>query len=183
MKKTYFNSTSISYIAMFVALLSVLGGVSIPIGPISITLGTLGVYLVGALLDTKYSIVTILIYILMGALGLPVFSNFTGGVAKLVGPTGGYIFGYIFCVAIQGLMTSKRKDKKRVYPVSMLLGTVFIYLFGTIWFLVVANGKYTLGQVMMICVVPFLLGDAIKIIVSSMIGIRFRKSLDDYFVK
>ena len=176
--KKFFTTTSISYIALFVAFLAILGGISIPIGPVSIALGSLGVYLVSALLNTPYALVTVCIYILMGALGLPVFSNFQGGIAKLVGPTGGYILGFILCALIESILITKLKTKKWIYPVSMLAGTFLIYIFGTTWFLIVANGKYDFWQVLMICVIPFIPLDLVKIVVASLIGMRFRKNID-----
>ena len=176
--KKFFNTTSISYIALFIAFLAILGGISIPIGPISITLGSLGVYLVSSLLSTPYAVVTIGLYILMGALGLPVFSNFEGGIAKLLGPTGGYILGFLLCAFVESFLISKFKNKKWIFPISMLIGTLVIYLFGTLWFLVIANGKYDFWQILMICVIPFIPLDLVKIVIASLVGMRFRKYID-----
>ena len=95
MKKTINYMTTC---AILVGIICVLGGISIPIGPVSITLATLGVYLVGCLVKPKYALLVIACYIALGAMGLPVFSNWSGGIAKLIGPTGGYILGYLVCV-------------------------------------------------------------------------------------
>lgn len=174
------KTKTICFVALFSALLCVLAPISIPMVPVAITLGTLGVYIIGALLDWKRGPLVIIIYIVIGGLGLPVFSSYSGGLGKLVGPTGGYIFGYILCVLLQSIITTKYKYIKWVYPLSMIGGTALIYLFGTTYFMVVMDGKYTIAQALLACVIPFLIGDTIKIIIASIIGIRLRKRVDTF---
>ncbi len=174
MKKTInYMTTS----AILIAIVCVLGGISIPIGPVSITLATLGVYLVGCLVKPKYALTIIACYIVLGALGLPVFSNWTGGIAKLIGPTGGYILGYLICVLVQSIIITKFKNKLWVYFIATIIGTIFIYLFGTLYFMVSTN-NFNVGPVLMITMVPFLPLDTIKIIVAPLVSFKLRKILD-----
>ncbi len=175
------KTKKLAIVAIFAASLCLIAPFSIPIGPVPITLATFGVYLIGSFFDTKTSLLIILIYILLGAMGLPVFSNYYGGITRIVGPTGGYIIGYIFCVIIESLLIKLFKNKKWSYPVSMFFGTLFIYLFGTTWFLFQMNETYTIGKALALCVIPFLPGDSIKIVIATMITILCKKRLESVF--
>ncbi|NLT12968.1 MAG: biotin transporter BioY, partial [Clostridiales bacterium] len=93
----------------------------------------------------------------------------------LVGPTGGFLIGYIPCALIIGLLVDKLEKKLWIYPVSMVLGTAVLYAFGTVWFMV--SLKYTLAAALVACVVPFLPGDAAKIVLASVIAPALRKLL------
>lgn len=170
----------ICFVAMFSAILCVLAPLSIPIGPVSITLATLGVYLISALLDFKLAPLVVIIYIVLGIIGLPVFSNFSSGVGIILGPTGGYIIGYILGSLIEALLITFNSNKKWMYPVAMVLATVAIYAFGSVWFYIQLHEKYTVTQVLLTCVTPFLLFDTIKIIIASLISINSRKTIDKY---
>lgn len=173
------NTTrNIAFIALFTALICVLAPFSIPMVPVPITLATLAVYIIGALLDYKRAPICVVLYILIGMMGVPVFSNFTGGLAKLVGPTGGFIFGYIIGVFVQSLLTTWKKDHFYIYPIAMLAGTIFIYAFGLIWFLIYKGSDTTIPAALMACVVPFLPGDAIKIVVATLASFKLRKPID-----
>lgn len=173
------NTTrNIAFIALFSAILCVLAPISIPMVPVPITLATLAVYIIGALLDYKRAPICVIIYILIGMMGLPVFSNYTGGIAKLIGPTGGFIFGYVIGVFIQALLTTWKKETVWMYPVAMVIATIFIYGFGLIWFLISMGSDYTFQKALMACVVPFLPGDAIKITVATLVSFKLRKPLD-----
>ena len=174
MKKTINYMTKC---AILVAIICVLAGISIPIGPVSITLATLGVYLVGCLVKPKYALLVIACYIALGAMGLPVFSNWSGGIAKLIGPTGGYILGYLVCVLVQSMIITRFKNKLWVYFVATLFGTVFIYFFGTLYFMVSTN-NFNLGPVLMVTMVPFLPLDTVKIIVAPLVSYKLRNVLD-----
>lgn len=173
------NSTRyVCTVAVFTALMCAIAPISIPMVPVSITLATLMVYLVSALFPANISVVVVLLYILLGSLGLPVFSNFSSGFAVLLGPTGGFIFGYILAALAESLLISFFKNRKWMFPVAMVVATIIIYSFGSAWFMVYMNGKYSFAKTMMACVVPFLLGDSLKIVVSSIVGIRLRKTFD-----
>lgn len=161
---------SICLVGVFTALMCVLSPLSIPLDPVSITLATLVIYIIGATFDYKIAVLPVVLYLLLGMAGLPVFSKFQGGIQVLFGPTGGYLFGYIPCVFLISLLTSKFPNKKWLYPIAMIIGTVVLYAFGTLWFVLYL--KYDIYKALLVCVVPFLPGDTFKIAVACLIGIR-----------
>lgn len=175
------TTRNITFVALFTAFLCVLAPLSIPIQPVPITLATLAVYVIGALLDYKRAPICVFLYIVIGALGLPVFSNYTGGIAKLLSPTGGFIVGYLFGVLAQSLLTTLKKDKFYIYPIAMVVSTIVIYAFGVAWFILVYLQKgetKSLSAVLAACVTPFLLGDALKIVAASLASFKLRKPLE-----
>lgn len=143
--------------------------------PVPLSLATFVIYIAAASINWKTGTLAVVLYLLIGMIGLPVFSGFTGGVQKLVGPTGGFLIGYIPCALVIGLLVDRFENKKWLYPVSMVLGTAVLYAFGTVWFMV--SLKYTLAAALVACVVPFLLGDAVKIVLASVIAPALRKLL------
>ena len=158
--------------ALFAALLCICSPISIPIGPIPISLATLAVYFIGAVLGCVDGTIAVAVYLLLGAVGLPVFSNFEGGIQKLIGVTGGYLIGYLPCVAIVGLAADKFRAKRWLIVPAMIVGTALLYALGTVWFMITTHR--TLAESMTLCVVPFLPGDALKIAVASAAGIPLR---------
>lgn len=164
--------------ALFAALLCVAAPFSLQIGPVPISLATLAVYFTAMSAKLSIALPATAVYILLGAVGVPVFSGFEGGFQKLVGVTGGYIIGYIPCVLVIGLLL-KFCDKKIMLPISCIVGTAVLYAFGTAWFLVL-TGKgvlYALG----VCVVPFLLGDAVKIAAACGLTLVIKPRLEKIF--
>lgn len=149
--------------ALFAAILCVICPISIPIGAIPITFSLLVIYLAGGLLGPGYGTLAVLVYLALGAVGLPVFSKFSGGVAALIGPTGGYLIGYLPCVAVVGI--SRRHP--RLFPVLSVAGLAVCYLFGTIWLSVSAGTPF--GAALKVAVLPFLPFDAIKIAMASLL--------------
>lgn len=147
------------------ALLCVSAPWAIQIGPVPITLATLAIYLIGAVAGEKYGTVSVMIYILLGMVGLPVFSGFAGGFSRIAGVTGGYIIGYIPCVYICGLIIRRAKGRFVAYPIAMVMGTVALYLLGTLWYIIQTGNTFI--SALVVCVVPFLPGDIIKIILAS----------------
>ena len=128
-----------TFIALFAALMCVISPFSLPIGPVPISLATLVVYIVASFLDYKRAPVVVLVYILIGICGLPVFSSFSGGIGKIIGPTGGYIIGYFFLAIIESVLITIFRKKKWVYPLAMIAGTLVLYIFGTAWFMVLTE--------------------------------------------
>lgn len=161
---------SICLVGVFTALMCVLSPLSIPLDPVSITLATLVIYIIGATFDYKIAVLPVVLYLLLGMAGLPVFSKFQGGIQVLFGPTGGYLFGYIPCVFLISLLISKFPNKKWLYPIAMIIGTIVLYAFGTLWFVLYL--KYDIYKALLVCAVPFLPGDTFKIAVACLIGIR-----------
>lgn len=150
--------------AMFAAILCIVCPISIPItGLVPITFSLLAIYLAGGLLGSGCGTLAVLIYLALGAAGLPVFSKFSGGVAALIGPTGGYLIGYIPCVAITGI--SRRHP--RLFPLLSAAGLAVCYLFGTIWLSISTGNPF--GAALKVAVLPFLPFDAIKIVMASLL--------------
>lgn len=164
------------FVALLAAVICVCAPLSLPVGPVSMTLATFAVYVAAGVCNYKIGTLATLLYIVLGAVGLPVFSGFSGGFGHLVGPTGGYLLGYVLCALLIGLMLDKIKWTPRfLIPLSLLCGTVLCYTFGTLWFMYTMH----MGLVasLLVCVVPFLLTDAIKIIVASLLIARLRPLL------
>ena len=155
--KTY----EITMTALMAAVTCILAPLSIPIGPVPISFTNLAIYLSLYLLGWKKGTISYLIYLLLGLVGLPVFSGFTGGPSKLAGPTGGYIIGFIVMAWIQ--------------LIGMIVGTIICYLFGTIWFCLVAN--YTFKAALAVCVIPFIPADLVKMIIAMIIGPMIKKRI------
>ena len=164
-----------SAIALMTALFCILGPMSIPIGAIPISFTNFVAFLAVYLLGTKLGTLSYLVYLLLGTTGLPVFSSYTGGFAKLIGPTGGYLIGFIFTSVISGIFIKKYHGKALFSILGMGLGMLVAYLFGTAWFIMEAD--CTLWYALTACVFPFLLGDALKILLASNIGPLIRNAL------
>lgn len=162
-------------IGLMAAIICVLGPLSIPIGPVPISFTNLAIYFALYLLGTKKGTISYLIYMLLGLVGLPVFSGATGGVQKLFGVTGGYIFGFIWMAIISGIFIEKWQDKYYMHLIGMVLGTAVCYLFGTVWFVLLA--KCSVAYALGICVFPFIPGDVIKMVIAIVLGSQIRKRL------
>ena len=122
-----------------------------------------------ALLGLKNGTITVLVYILLGAIGLPVFSGFKSGAAVLLGTTGGYIIGFLFSAIVVGLILKFFGKSTLVMFISMIIGLIVCYIFGTIWFMIVYmknTGDIGLVSVLSWCVIPFIIPDIIKIILA-----------------
>lgn len=171
--------TDIVYVALFTAIISVLAQISIPLGVIvPFTLQTLGVFITSAMLGWKRGTLSVILYVLLGAIGVPVFAGFSGGVSALFGPTGGYIIGFIFTALAVGFMTDKLGRKLWVLAVSMVVGLILCYIFGTAWFIILYNiqgNAMDLMTALGYCVFPFLIADGLKIIVAAVLVNRLDK--------
>lgn len=159
------NLLNLVYVAMFAAIITICAQIQIPTA-VPFTLQTLGVFVASAMLGWKRGTLSVAVYIVLGLIGVPVFAGFSGGVGVLFGLTGGYIIGFLFTAFIVGFMCDKLGRKLWVLALSMALGLLACYVFGTVWFMLIYN--YTMGSISLVsalgmCVVPFLLFDAIKI--------------------
>lgn len=161
--------------AVMAAVTCVVSPFSLNVGPIPISLCTLALYLSVYLLGWKRGALSCLIYILLGLVGMPVFSNFSGGLAKVAGPTGGYIVGYLPMVIVAGLFVAW-SDKRLVQLLGMILSTALLYLLGTAWYCF--QSQTPVADAVMLCVIPFLPGDLIKMGVTIAIGPNIRKRLE-----
>lgn len=170
------NSTlQLVYCALFAALIAVLAQLSLPIGPVPISLATFGIMLCGLLLGWKYGAVAVGVYILLGLVGVPVFAGFRSGAATLAGATGGYIVGYLPCAMISGLSIHALQKDYLGRCLLMEIGTVVCYALGTAWFMHVTGNTWWAS--MGICVAPFLPGDAAKILLAAFLAPRLRKAV------
>ncbi len=173
----------ICYMAMFVAIITVCAWISIPIGEIPVTLQTMGVCLAAGFLGWKRGTIAVAVYLLLGLCGVPVFSGFTGGFAKLTLPTGGYLVGFLFTAAIVGAVSDFAKIRQfwgrtAVLVAAMALGIAVCYAFGTAWFMMLyknADKTITVAGALMMCVVPYLLPDLVKIAAASVLVVRLKK--------
>ena len=164
-------------IALFAALTAICSWISIPTS-IPFTLQTFAVFVAVGLLGGKRGTLAVLVYILLGAVGLPVFAGFSGGIGILLGSTGGYIIGFLGSALIMWGMEKLWGSKAWVQIVSMLAGLLVCYAFGTAWFTVVytsANGAVTLLTVLGWCVFPFIPFDLLKIALAFVITNRLRR--------
>ena len=173
------KTRDMSLIAVMAALICVAGPLSLPIGPVPISLATFAVYLAGAVLGWKRGTLAVVVYLLIGLVGVPVFSGFSGGLQKLIGVTGGYLVGYLPCALIMGLgvqdADAGKARPKWLLPLFMVIGTAVLYIIGTAWFMIQTGN--TLGASMGMCVVPFLPGDVIKMIAASLLAWPIRAAI------
>lgn len=171
------KTVSLALISIMAAITCILGPLSIviPISPVPISLTNLAIYLTVIILGCKKGTISYLIYLLIGFVGLPVFSNFSSGPAKLLGPTGGYLIGFIFMAFISGLFVDRFRGKTHMYIVGMVLGTVVTYVIGTGWLAYQIHSSF--GAALSLGVFPFIPGDMIKIVIATILGTTIKKQL------
>lgn len=143
----------------------------LPFSPVGITLGSFLLYLTGLLLGPKLGCISVVLYLCMGFVGLPVFSGYTAGVGVLLGPTGGFLLGYLFCVAIVGGFSGKAGKKKGItfFVTGMIAGTLILYITGTLWFCFIYGDGASFRDAAVACVLPFLPFDIVKIVLATVL--------------
>jgi len=171
--------------ALFAALMAVCSQIMIPLpSPVPINLGLLAVWICGGLLGAKKGAISVLVYILLGAVGVPVFAGFNAGLGALAGPTGGYIIGYLPSVILFALLTERAavswRNRKSVTGFLLLVAgglpaMVACYAPGTAWFMFITG--MGLIEALVLCVFPFIPGDVLKIIAAVFICEALRKRL------
>ena len=164
------------YIGLSAAIIVICSWIAIPFA-VPITLQTLAICLVSGLFGAKRGSLAVLIYILLGAIGIPVFTGFKGGIGVLFASTGGYIIGFVFTALIAGAVSDKT-NKTWAVLLSMIIGVVVCYAFGTIWFAFIyakENTPQSLGTILSICVFPFLIPDAIKITIAAFLTTKLKR--------
>lgn len=165
------------YIAIMAAIITICSWIAIP-GTVPVTLQTMGVFTAVGLLGGKRGTLAVLVYILLGAVGLPVFAGFTGGIGIILGTTGGYIVGFLFSALVMWGMEKLFGRGKTALAVSMAAGLLVCYAVGTVWFMAVYAGNVGpvgLGTVLGWCVIPFIIPDLIKIALSLFLTNRLKK--------
>lgn len=172
-----FSVKQLALVGLMAAVICILAPFSlpIPISPVPISLGFLAIYFVLTVLGLKLGFISVVIYILLGLVGLPVFTGFTGGPGKLFGPTGGYIIGYLFMALICGFFIDKWDNRLLPSILGMIMGTAVCYLFGSIW--LAYQASYTLPQALWAGVIPYIPGDLVKLILAMTLGRQVRRRL------
>ena len=169
---------NLAYIALMAALMAICAWITLPIGPVPFTMQTFGVFVAVGLLGGRRGTIAVLVYILLGAVGLPVFAGFNSGPSVLLGPTGGYLIGYLVGALLCWAITAKLGTATKVLAPAMILGLIVCYAFGTIWFLQVYTGggsAATLTGALAMCVFPFVIPDLVKIALAVLITNRVGK--------
>ena len=178
-KSKKISPADIAYVSAAAALITVCAWISIP-AAVSFTLQTFAVFLVLGVLGGARGAAAVAVYVAMGALGLPVFAGFKGGVGALLGMTGGYIFGFIFSAGFYWLVTALRRDSLPSRIIGSVGGLLICYALGTAWFVAVytrENGAITVASALSMCVLPFLPFDAIKLALAVPLAAAVKKRL------
>ena len=167
--KSKMSVRDICYAGLFAAVIAVMAQISIPM-PLGVpmTMQTFAITLAAVVLGAKLSALSSLIYLILGAVGIPVLANFSGGFDKFVGPTGGFLISFPLMAFIIGWGAEHRKDFKGAYVLALILGTVVNYVVGVALFCVVTNGSVAAG--ITACVLPFIPTAIIKAVLASVIG-------------
>ena len=165
-KNTKMKTIDMVYAALFAVLIAVCAWVTFPIGTIPLTMQTFGISCTLGLLGGRRGSMAVLVYILLGAIGAPVFAGFGGGIGVLLNTTGGYILGFLAEALVYWLVTGLCCNRLWSQAVGMLAGLLACYMFGTAWFMVLyarTSGPIGLATALGWCVLPYILPDLIKI--------------------
>ena len=174
--KKKFTTYQMAVTALMAAVMCVLGPLSVPIGEVPISLTNLVICLAVWLLGPKFGTLSVAVYLLLGAAGLPVFSGYGAGLAKLAGPTGGYLIGFLPMAFLGGLVIEKTKGQPVLSALGLVAGIAVSYALGTAW--LVFQMGCTLGYALTVCVYPFILFDLVKVVLSVAVGALLRKRLE-----
>ena len=176
-----FSAKDMAYIAVFTALLAVCSWIAIPMPwGVAYTLQTLGVFLAVGVLGGKRGTLAVVVYLLLGAMGVPVFSGFRGGPGVLLGTTGGYILGFLVSALLYWAVTARFGSRPGVMAAAMVLGLVVCYGFGTAWFLAAyarTTGPVGLWTALGLCVFPFIVPDLAKLALALALSRRLARYL------
>ena len=172
----FWSARTLTEVALSAALLVVCSLISVP-AAVPFTLQTFGVFVILVILGWKKGCAAILLYILLGLIGLPVFSGAKGGPAALFGPTGGYILGFLLTGLCYWLYERLGHERVPLQALSLLLGLALCYTFGTAWFVHVYTGEITLARALALCVWPFIVPGRMKLALALLVGGRVRKAL------
>ena len=175
MKNQKITTYQMAVTAVMAAVLCVLGPLTVPIGAIPISLANFVICLTAWLLGPKFGTLSVAVYLCIGLIGVPVFSGYGAGLAKIAGPTGGYLVGYLLLALIGGLFIEKSNGNLVVSGIGLVLGDAACYVLGTAWF--VFQMQCELGYALSVCVYPFIALDLAKIVVSCVVGALLRKRL------
>ena len=168
-------------LASLMAALTAVGAyIHVPIGPVPIVLSTLFVILSGLLLGSRWGVTSMGLYLLVGAIGIPVFAGGKGGLAHFFGPTGGYLFGYVLASWVTGFISEKSRGLLILDILAVLVGSLVIYGLGVPWLKMITQMSWT--KTLIVGMVPFLIGDAIKAAVAVVLARSARPVLKRQFI-
>ena len=166
----------ITLIALFTALISVCAQITIPIQPVPITGAIIGIFITGAVLEKKQGIIVGIVYLLLGAVGIPVFTGFGAGISSIIGPTGGYLITYPIMIYLIAWCIEKFKKENIVFlAIYMIFSLVPCYLVGTIWLAI--SCKMGVYQAILAGVAPFVIFDVMKGILGAIIAVAINRAL------
>lgn len=168
-------------IAQSAAVMAVCSWIAVP-ASVPFTLQMLGVFLSVGLLGVRNGTISVILYLLLGAAGLPVFSGFSGGIGHMLGPTGGYIIGFLFSALVMWLIECLFGRGMVTFVLSMVAGLLVCYAFGTAWFIIVytkSNGNIGVMTALAWCVLPYLIPDALKIALAADLTRRIRPLMNN----
>ena len=163
------------YASLFAALTAVGAFIAIPIGPVPIVLQNMFVFLAGLLLGSRWGLASVAVYLLAGACGLPVFAGGLGGIGRLIGPTGGYLIGYLPTVFLIGKISARTHPNLVFDVLAMICGSLVLYACGITWLKLITG--MTLAKALAVGMFPFLIGDAVKIAAAAAIAKALRPIL------
>ncbi len=164
-------------LASLMAALTAVGAyIHVPIGPVPIVLSTLFVLLSGLLLGSRWGLASMCLYLLVGAIGMPVFAGGKGGIAHFLGPTGGYLFGYVLASWLTGFIAERSRGILILEILSVLMGSLAIYSLGVPWLKMVTHMSWP--KTFMVGMIPFLIGDAVKASVALILARAVRPILN-----
>lgn len=169
----------ITEIALMAAIICISSWITVPLGTIPFTLQTFGVFLAFRFLGGKKGLASVAIYILLGAVGLPVFSNFGSGIGKILGPTGGYLLGFAVSGFIITVLEKFDREKVIFRIITDILSLVSCYALGTVWFYYSVGHGTQMSVLAMLsaCVFPFVIPDIAKILLAELISSKLQKAL------
>lgn len=182
-EKHFLSIQDMSLIALFAAFISACSFIQLSIGPVPFTLQTFGIFVSAGILGARRGTISVIVYVLLGLVGLPVFAG-AFGPGVIVGPTGGYITGFIFTALIIGLITQYVKSKNTAANIAisiaaMVLGDLVCFVLGTIQFMYVSGNNLAVS--LSYCVTPFVIPDFVKIVVATIIVNRLKKYVSKVF--
>lgn len=176
-EKNFFTTKELVLTAMMTAIMAVCSWISVP-ADIPFTMQTFAVFCTLELIGGKKGTFSVLIYLLIGAVGVPVFSGMTGGIGIILGNTGGYMIGFVFIGLIYWASEQLPIRNFAIELITLLIGIAVMYAFGTAWFMLLYTkkmGAITLVQTLKLCVVPFIIPDLIKLMLALILTKRIKK--------
>lgn len=170
------KTKNLAVMGLMTALICVLSPIMIPMpGGVGFTLGLFVILLVTYLMGVPKSLICYSVYLLIGAIGLPVFAGFTGGLSRITGPTGGYLIGYIAVIIFAGIFNHLGKNKIWMFIIGSVIGIIVCYIIGSFWFMYVTATDWK--QAVWLCIIPFIPFDAVKIIAVCIIGPAIKRNV------